>query len=122
MTDWWGPFIGLSYTKAHCWGLVRRVYADCLGVTLPEHADIAPGQHRAVIAAMQAGAAGWAEADGSRPFDVALMRRHRLPLHVGVVTRPGWVLHTERETDAVHVPLTHPSVAGRVVGFRRLPA
>lgn len=118
---WWGSYIGTPYAALHCWGLVRRVYADLLGVDLPEYAHLAPGQHRAVMAAMQAGAADWAEADGSRPFDVVLMRRHRLPLHVGVVTKPGWVLHTERETDAVHVPLTHPSVAGRVTGYRRLP-
>lgn len=119
---WWGQYIGTPYAALHCWGLVRRIYADQLGVDLPEHAHLAPGQHRAVIEAMQQEAAGWAEADGSRAFDVVLMRRHRLPLHVGLITRPGWVLHTERETDAVHEPLRAPSIAGRIVGFRRLPA
>jgi len=44
-----------------------------------------------------------------------------LPIHVGVITMPGWMLHTEKETDAVHVPIDRFSVRGRIVGFRRLP-
>lgn len=120
--SWWGQYIGLPYAQVHCWDLVRRAYLDQLGIRLPDHADIPPGNHRAVIEAMRAGAAAWADADGARPFDVVLMRRASRPLHVGLITCPGWVLHTEQETDAVHVPLRHPSIAGRVVGFRRLPA
>jgi cell wall-associated NlpC family hydrolase len=119
--DWWGRYIGTPYADLHCWGLVRRVYADQLGIDLPAYADIPPGDHRAVIGAMRAGAEGWVAADGTRPFDVVLMRRHRLALHVGVITRPGWLLHTEAETDAVHEALSAPGIAGRITGFRRLP-
>lgn len=120
MSDWWGPYIGLRHSDLHCWGLVRRVYADRLGVELPAFADIPPRDYRAVIGVMDRQAALWAEADGSQPLDVVLMRAHRRTSHVGIITRPGWVLHTEEETDAVHESLR--SLAGRVIGFRRLPA
>ncbi len=120
MTAWWDPYIGTPYRDLNCWALVRRVYADVLRVDLPDHSDVSPDNLRAVAERMRDGQIGWVDGDGS-PFDVVLMRRHRLPIHVGIVTKPGWVLHTEKMTDAVHVSQLHRSVAGRIVGFRRLP-
>jgi len=118
---WWGPYIGKPYADFNCWQLVRAAYRDVLGIDPPHHSDISASDFRAVARGIDAEAALWAEADGSRPLDVVLMRKHRLPIHVGVITRPGWMLHTEKETDAVHVPIDRFSVRGRIVGFRRLP-
>lgn len=119
---WWGAYIGLPYTECHCWELVRRVYAEHLGIHLHPFAEIDPDNLREVVRHMAAGEREWTRVDTPQPFDVVVMRRHRLPIHVGVVTRPGWVLHTERETDAVHVPVGHVTVAGRILGYRRWPS
>lgn len=118
---WWAPYIGLPYRQAHCWELVRRIFAEQRGILLHPFAEIDPNDLRRVAREMGAGAQDWTPVETPEPFDVVVMRRHRLPIHVGIVTQPGWVLHTERETDAVHVPLDHVTVAGRIVGFRRWP-
>lgn len=119
---WWAGYIGLPYADCHCWELVRRVFADQRGVVLHPFAEIRPEQLRRVAQTMQRAAADWAPVDDPEPFDVAVMTRHRLPIHVGIITRPGWLLHTEKATDAVHVPLKHLTVAGRIMGFRRWQA
>lgn len=118
---WWGSYIGKPYGEWHCWELVRRVYAEQRGITLHPFAEIDPRHLRRVATAIEGHAPDWVRVDAPSPLDVVLMRLHRLPIHVGVVTRPGWVLHTERATDAVHVPLDHATVAGRIVGFYRWP-
>lgn len=118
---WWGAYIGLPFEAANCWALVRRVYHDRLGIDLPEYGEISARDLVRVARAMDAGAAQecWRSVRVPREFDVVLMRRGRAVVHVGVMTGPRYLLHTELATDAVHVPLSHPSVAGRVVGYRR---
>ena len=118
---WWASYIGVPYAECHCWELVRRVYAEHLDVRLHPFAEIDPKDLRGVAREIGNGARDWTPVETPAPFDVVVMRLHRLPIHVGIVTRPGWLLHTERETDAVHVPLGHVTVAGRIVGFRRWP-
>lgn len=119
---WWGDYIGTPFERAHCWALVRRVYAEQLGKTLPEYGEISADDLIRVARAMMRGTDVWVQVDEPAPFDVVRMRGKRWPVHVGVITRPGWLLHTEEATGAVHVPLDHWTVAPRVLDFWRHPA
>ena len=121
MSAWWGQYIGLPYADAHCWELVRRVYADRAGVALPSYGEIDARQLVAVARAIETGAAGdrWIPATHPQELDVALMRGRSRVWHVGVMVGPRHVLHTEQATNAVVVPLSHPLVAGRITGYRR---
>ncbi len=92
--DWWAGYVGTPYSDFNCWALIRKVYREILGIELPSFSDIPPRDYRSVTSAMERNQALWLEADGKKPFDIALMRVHRLVNHVGVVTRPGWILHT----------------------------
>jgi len=143
---WWGKYVGRSFgQRSECWSLVREVYRDRLGIDLPEHGDVSAeyvaateairfGQgstaqlaaaRRAVMDAFTVGQAAesWVKVDQPQQFDVVLMGgphsdRHRV-MHVGVAVDSGRVLHIEKATGSVVAPLAHPSVAGRIIGYRR---
>ena len=128
--SWWAHYIGRPFEDGargpeayDCWGLVRAVYAEQLGIELPSYGEISArdlGRIARTIAARSDD--GWRIVGSPFDFDVALMRaagRTRAVVHVGVMIDGTRMLHTEAATGAVVVPLTHVSVAGRITGFRR---
>lgn len=126
--DWWSRYVGLPFGEGRgqvtCWALVRRVYADRLGVDLPEYGEISAHDLVRVARAMRAGQnEGWRAVDRPQALDVVLMRSGRggrAVVHVGVMVDGARVLHVEEQTAAAVVPLRHPTIAGRIAGFRRL--
>lgn len=129
--SWAAAYVGLPFVDGgrdrrgvDCWGLVRLVYAAERGIDLPSYGEISAADLLALARAFTAGAQGahWPETLHPHPFDVAVMRSgqgHRGIVHVGVMVDARRVLHVERATDSVIVPITHHSVAGRIMGFRR---
>ena len=143
---WWGAYVGRSFgTRSECWSLVVDVYRDRLGVMLPDHGEVAAdyvavtealrfghlprhqiaAARRAVMDAFDAGQAAesWIPVMHPQAFDVVLMGgphadRSRV-MHVGVAVDSRRVLHIEKATGSVVVPLTHPGIAGRIIGYRR---
>lgn len=85
---WAAALIGRSYADCGgCWGFVRLVLAEQLGLEVPEVAiGAADVQAPAIRAA--AGTAGWRPASlPAREHDVLLMRNTEGQRHVGVVVR-----------------------------------
>lgn len=124
---WVAPYVGLPFGEGPgqvtCWGLVRRVYADRLGIDLPAYGEISARDLMRIARAMQAGADdGWRPVSVPQALDVALMRGPRggaSVVHVGVMIDARQMLHVEEASAAVIVPVTHWSVASRIVGYRR---
>jgi len=125
---WWAAYVGLPFGEGPgqvtCWSLVCRVYADRLGVELPPYGEISARDLLRIAKAMDAGKDdGWRAVAPPAPFDVCLMRSGQgggaSVVHVGVMIDPARVLHVEAASAAVVVPVTHYSVAGRIVGYRR---
>lgn len=127
---WAIDYVGAPYVegargpKAYdCWGIVRQVFRDRLGVELPVYGDIGADDLRRVAREISRGRDTWpwSPVDQPREFDVAVMSRPggRAPVHVGVCVGPSAVLHTEKATGAVLVPLSSPFVRFRILGFRR---
>lgn len=130
MTDWWSGYVGLPFVDGgrgplgyDCWGLVRAVYSDRLGVGLPSYGEISAADLVRVSRQMEASRNdGWVEC-GPEPLAVALMTTTatgRRIAHVGVMVDERRVMHVMRATLTAVVPVTHFSVAGRIVGYRRL--
>lgn len=127
---WWSRYIGAPFLSGgrgpvayDCWGLCRAVYDDQLGIDLPSYGEISARDLVRVARAMEAQKDdGWTSCE-PEPFAIALMRHPRggaRVVHVGVMIDARRVLHVEEATAAVVVPVAHVSVAGRVLGFRRL--
>lgn len=128
---WWSRYVGMPFVDGgrgegglDCWGLVRSVYAEQLGVDLPAYGEISAADLVRISRQMEAGKDdGWVEPDEPTDMDVVLMRSARSTgrvVHVGLVVGRSSVLHTERATGCVLVPMRHVSVSGRIVGFRRM--
>lgn len=131
--DWWADYIGLPFHDGgrgplayDCWGLVRRVYADRLGVDLPIYGEISARDLARVARAMDAGQGnGWQAVQAAAPLDVVGMRSGsggQRVVHVGVMVDAQRLLHVEAASAAVVVPVAHFSVAGRIVGYWRRAA
>lgn len=124
---WASDYVGLPFGEGAgqvtCWSLVRRVYADHLGIDLPAYGEISARDLLRVARAMGAGKDdGWRAVSPPREFDVCIMRGPQggsAVVHVGVMVDARRVLHVEAATAAVIVPVSHFSVAGRILGYRR---
>lgn len=104
MSSEFDPFVGIpwidrgrSIIGCDCWGLVWIVYRELLRIELPSYHDrYVTSADRAATAALVAGELDpWEEiaAGQEMTFDVALMQG--TPLHIGIVTAPGMMLHVE---------------------------
>lgn len=129
---WVADYVGIPYRPlgraregADCWGLVRLVYADRLGIALPAYdgrgfsgrasvADLAT----LVVDARQARWCQVAEGDAAI-LDVVLLRVHGQPVHVGVLAAPSTMLHSLAGHDSAIDRLDSLMWARRVMGYWR---
>jgi len=129
---WWNDYIGIPF-KWHgsdrdgcsCWGLVRLVARDVFGKTLPSHDDIESRAAEGRGAPQPYFSAGQpVDLTGVREGDIlhmwATYKGKRLPLHVGIITEPGKVLHIEEGTGSIVEDYTRTRCAWRVIGAYRL--
>lgn len=125
------PFVdrGRNHSGFDCYGLVRLILIERAGVPenlLPDYADISAFDAVRIASLMNGGAASeipWVDVSLSeaRAFDVLVMRRHgsRHTGHCGIMIDECQVFHIEEMIDAVCVPVTHYTIAPRIVAVRR---
>ncbi len=115
-------YVGLDYEGiGSCWGLVRRVYADILGIDLPLY-DTVPGiEGIAAARAARAAQRGWQEIPlgEERPLDVILLNAGT---HVGLVVRRPEMLHVERGRTSTIERYDLLRWSGRIASIHRWPA
>jgi cell wall-associated NlpC family hydrolase len=88
---------GDDHDGADCWGLVRLIYREVLGVALPGYQDhYAAPDDDGVRRALDAGRDAWFEVDRPQPLDVVLFHGLGMPLHAGVCADAGRFLHVRR--------------------------
>lgn len=104
------PFLWEGYDRsgASCWGLVCLVYLEQFSIALPRHDELIAG-----VKERDGSPAAWQRTDGFEPVGLddaragdvlhmwGMFNGKRRPLHCGIVTEPGRVLHAEEATGAV---------------------
>lgn len=138
-TQWAGDYVGLPFLDKgrtregiDCYGLARLVFWECLGVVLPEFAEISAFDARLVARTIieQSELPEWVHVmpGAESEFDLAVMRGpifsddgrvFGAPRHVGIITGDRRLLHIERGIDAVCVPLSSQSVKNRIMKVYR---
>jgi probable lipoprotein NlpC len=114
--SWTQAFIGLRHVDhgrdfdgVDCWGLPKPVYRERAGIDLPAYdGDYLDGPERREIDALIAGAPSpiWALVSRDvlsrdvRELDLAAFRDSPYRIHVGIVLRPGLMLHVARQDCA----------------------
>ena len=127
MMHWSSSYVGTPFGESSgevtCWSLVCSVYRSMLGIDLPEYGEISARDLVRVARRMEEGKNdGWLEVHEPEEFDVVMMRSGRggaTVVHVGVMVSRTHMMHVELATATVVVPITHFSVSGRILGFRR---
>lgn len=132
-----GPYLDAAYRRGgrqwphvDCWGLYRQIVADHAGVALGEFDGISESAAIAetVGLAMAAGTAWRRVAAGEeRALDAVLLKGLvrsggavlRLPIHIGCVVRPGWMIDIEGAAGATLRAFRGTPLANRVVGIFR---
>lgn len=128
------PFItdGRDMRGCDCWGLVRLILKEQAGVEIPAYAGTSTDDHARVNRSMASDSAQppWqcvVDPGQERKFDVVLMSRtirtdrgvSNVPMHVGLVTEPGWMIHTEKHANTAHVRLDGLAVKRKVLSIHR---
>jgi cell wall-associated NlpC family hydrolase len=130
MISWSAAYIGLPWRDhgrdragCDCWGLVRLVYREQLGIDLPSHDDYATADDGRVVARLVEGGrgdGGWIEITEPQPFDVAVFRMASWASHVGLVVAAPAMLHMRGGAAKVE-NLTSALWSSRLVGIWRHP-
>lgn len=128
---WVSEYVGLPFLERgrtpegyDCWGLCRAVLAAQFDIALPSYAEgyESVADHERLTGLIEAGREqDWSEiaAGQEQPGDVLLLRMSGLPIHVGVLVSPGWMLHTRAATGAVLERFDGLAWGQRVLGIYR---
>lgn len=129
--QWLNRFLGIpfkvggrDFDGCDCWGLYQLVSREALGIQLPPYGG-APwhpaGDDAAVArdAARHASLFTQVDPKDARAGDGLLLRVMGVPMHVGTVVCPGWMLHIEAGVDAVLENYDAMQWKRRVLGIYR---
>jgi cell wall-associated NlpC family hydrolase len=129
--EWARKYIGIPFREKgrdedglDCWGLVRLVFKEERGIVLPSYDESysSTEDSEAIEALVIENKTSWQEvpAGKERPWDVVLLRLRGRPMHVGLVTAPGFMLHITRETFYVaHESYRAAIWRSKILGFYR---
>jgi len=128
---WVEPYVGLPFAPRgrgpayDCWGLAVLVAGARFGVQLPSFAERYDDlKDHARLAALIDGHGGGALFDAvpaaaERAGDLVTARAHGLPVHIGIVVDPGWLLHATATHGSLCDRYRSPMSGLHILGFYR---
>lgn len=104
-----------------CWGLVQHVYKIERNIDLPSYLD--SYQHtlecQAIAEKIEQEQKKWDLVNEPKEFDVIILRMNGLPMHVGIITNPNYMLHCIQGVGTVHESYNNMRWKSKVVGYAR---
>lgn len=126
---WWKKYEKIPFkdkgrdeSGCDCYGLVRLIYKNELDIDLPDlmeayaTVDDKPALERVIAEDKKK---HWITPPWPAPFDVAVIKLAGLPIHVGIVTKLGYLLHCKKDVNTVHVPYSGARASIKVLDFNR---
>ena len=121
------PFVARGTTRrgVDCLGLLRMVYAEQIGIELPDHLEsyggVEPENFPEIAEAIKAERPLWSPISRwhEQEFDVAVFRMFGLPIHLAVVVRPGLMLHAMHGMNSVQTEYGSRYWMPKLYGFFR---
>lgn len=114
---------GRSINGVDCWGLVQLVMREQNNIELPDYGETSALDLEAVakMVAQESAIDPWVPVipHNVQMFDVVVMHRRREPVHVGIMVNKFMVLHIEKKTDSVLMPLSDARISFRYPRFYR---
>lgn len=129
MACWWDDYIGLPFLSKgrdrrglDCWGLLRLVHEDLLGIVHPSYDETytIAAANREVSNAFCSGLEGpWEEVTVPKGLDVVILTLSGKPFHCGIVTIPGYMLHILKGCNSIIEPYNSRHWERRIDGIYR---
>lgn len=128
---WWNQYIGRAFDEKgrgpdafDCWGLLKWTYAHDhpRRITLPGYEELYESTNdrdtlgRVIFEERKA---RWCEVEKPVEWDAILLRMRGVPMHVGIVTRPGYMLHCAHGIGTVHEQYDSIRWRSKIMGFFR---
>lgn len=126
--SWWTKYIGLPFEEHgrgpdvfDCWGAFRWIFHKEKGILLPDYLTLYEKTTERNLAAVidRESAGRWREVDDPQPFDAVRLLQRGVAMHIGMVTKPGYMVHCEKDVNTVHERYNVGRWAGKVTGFYR---
>ncbi len=126
---WWNEYIktpfkekGRGHDGCDCWGLVKLIYKEQLGIELPGYEEVYETTNdREILAATIKNErdSRWMHPDKPQPFDVIILNMAGMPMHVGIVTHKGHMIHCAKDVGTAHEKFNQLRWKNKVIGFAR---
>lgn len=127
---WSNEYVKIPFTEkgrtrkgVDCWGLVRLIYQERKGVSLPEFTGYTDTKdHENISRLIREGSLSWqpVEKGSEAPYDVVVLKIMSDPWHVGLVVGCGWMVHSLRGSGVIHSDYMNDRAwRDRVLGFYR---
>lgn len=127
--DWSADYVGIPYKingrdrdGIDCWGLVRLVYQEQLGVEIPSYAGYYTDDkdHEGMATAFDEGLPDWESVSTPQEFDSIWLRILGIDCHTGIMLSNGRMLHAMIGADSCIVDISSRAWQRRVIGCYRL--
>jgi cell wall-associated NlpC family hydrolase len=97
------PFVDRGRTPSgwDCWGLIVNAYQECYGIVVPGYENISALDSREAGQMIDQQKKLWVEIPIGKehPGDVIVLRHGTWPCHVGLIVKPGFMLHVDLRID-----------------------
>ncbi len=113
---------GRDHAGCDCWGLVKLIYKEQLGIELPGYEEIYETTNdREILAATIRDESNnkWLNPDTPKEFDVIILKMGGMPMHVGIVTKKNKMIHCGKGFNTVHETFKNIRWKHKVIGFAR---
>jgi len=126
----WSNFVGLPHADlgreragVDCYGLLRLVYAEVLGVDLPSYTEAYGSCEQrdelAVLISGETSAHPWRSVEIPQAYDALQFRIGRHDCHLGIAVDRRRMLHVHERSHSVIVPIMASGWRDRLVGIYR---
>ena len=124
---WWNDYLSVPFLEkgrdqngCDCWGLVRLVYKSEWNIDLPDYLDCYDNteDRQALGVLIDDEKKQWINSNGDSG-DVIIVNMRGVPMHVGIVTRRGFMLHCAKGINTVHERYDSFKWRSKVVGFAK---
>jgi len=126
---WWNDYIktpfkekGRGHDGCDCWGLVQLIYKEQLGIDLPGYEDVYETTNDREILAKTIRDErnnNWIAPDTGKEFDVIIINMRGVPMHVGIVTKSGHMIHCAKDVGTCVEKYDSMRWKNKVIGFAR---